>query len=171
MGNKVVERESISSAKEFLDSLGISYRYYEHEPVETMEDCKEVAKTSGAEFCKNLFLQNRQGTEFYLLLIDQDKKFRTSEVSKLIGKSRLSFGNPEKLYEYLGVHGGAITPVGLMFDSSHKVQVLIDRSLLNMEEISVHPLVNYATLVLKTTDITRTLMEKTGHSPIFIEIN
>ena len=166
-----MERESISSAKEFLDSLGIEYRFYEHEPVENMDDCKEVAKISGAQFCKNLFLQNRQGTEFYLLLIDQDKKFRTAEVSKLIGKSRLSFGSPDKLYEYLGVHGGAITPVGLMFDTSHKVQVLIDRSLLDMKEISVHPLVNNATLVIKTTDITRTLMDKTGHSPIFIEIN
>ena len=166
-----MERENIASAKEFLDCIGVAYRFYEHEPVETMEDCKEVAKTSGAQFCKNLFLQNRQGTEFYLLLIDQDKKFRTAEVSKLIGKSRLSFGSSEKLYKYLGVHGGAITPVGLMFDTSNKVQVLIDRSLLDMEEISVHPLVNNATVVLKTTDITRTLMKKTGHSPIFIEIN
>ena len=165
-----MERESIESAKEFLDGLNINYRFYKHDPVESMEDCKEVAKTTGAQFCKNLFLQNRQGTEFYLLLIDQDKKFRTAEVSKLIGKSRLSFGNSEKLYEYLGVRGGAITPLGLMFDKEHKVQVLIDRSLLSMEEISVHPLVNYATVVLKTTDITRTLMEKTGHNHIFIEI-
>ena len=165
-----MERESIESAKQFLDSLGITYRFYEHAPVESMDDCKEVAKTTGAQFCKNLFLQNRQGTEFYLLLIDQDKMFRTADVSKKIGKSRLSFGNSEKLYEYLGVHGGAITPVGLMFDTGHKVQVLIDRSLLSMDEISVHPLVNHATVVLKTTDITRTLMEKTGHDPIFIEI-
>ena len=165
-----MERENVNSAKEFLDSIGIEYRFYEHFGVESMEDCKEVAKTTGADFCKNLFLQNRQGTEFYLLLIDQDKKFRTAEVSKLIGKSRLSFGSSEKLYEYLGVKGGAITPIGLMFDTAKKVQVLIDRSLLQSEEISVHPLVNTATMVLKTSDITRTLMDKTGHSPIFIEI-
>lgn len=136
-----------------------------------MEDCKEVAKTTGADFCKNLFLQNRQGTEYFLLLIDQDKKFRTAEVSKLIGKARLSFGSQDKLYEYLGVAPGAITPLGLIFDSEQKVTVLIDKALIKMDKVSVHPLVNNATVTLKTADVTGTLMKATGHEPIFIEIN
>lgn len=136
-----------------------------------MEDCKEVAKTTGADFCKNLFLQNRQGTEYFLLLIDQDKKFRTAEVSKLIGKARLSFGSQDKLYEYLGVAPGAITPFGLIFDSEQKVTVLIDKALIKMDKVSVHPLVNNATVTLKTADVIGVLMEATGHTPIFIEIN
>lgn len=136
-----------------------------------MEDCKEVAKTTGADFCKNLFLQNRQGTEYFLLLIDQDKKFRTAEVSKLIGKARLSFGSQDKLYEYLGVAPGAITPLGLIFDSEQKVTVLIDKALIKMDKVSVHPLVNNATVTLKTADVIGVLMEATGHTPIFIEIN
>lgn len=136
-----------------------------------MEDCKEVAKTTGADFCKNLFLQNRQGTEYFLLLIDQDKKFRTAEVSKLIGKARLSFGSQDKLYEYLGVAPGAITPLGLIFDSEQKVTVIIDKALIKMDKVSVHPLVNNATVTLKTADVIGVLMEATGHTPIFIEIN
>lgn len=166
-----MERASIATATEFLDNHGIAYRLFNHNAVETMDDCKEVAKTTGAEFCKNLFLQNRQGTEYFLLLIDQNKKFRTAEVSKLIGKARLSFGDSDKLYEYLGVYPGAITPIGLIFDTDKVVNVLVDKALIKMDEISVHPLVNNATLVLKTKDILCSLMEVTGHKPVFIEIN
>lgn len=167
----MLERQNPSTVRKFLESINVRYEYFEHAPVETMEDCKEVAKTTGADFCKNLFLQNRQGTEYFLLLIDQDKKFRTAEVSKLIGKARLSFGSQDKLYEYLGVAPGAITPLGLIFDSEQKVTVLIDKALIKMDKVSVHPLVNNATVTLKTADITGTLMKATGHEPIFIEIN
>lgn len=166
-----MERASSRTAERFLDDNGIEYRYYRHDKVNNMEDCKAVAKLTGADFCKNLFLQNRQGTEYFLLLIEQDKKFKTAEVSKLIKRSRLSFGSSEKLYEYLGIYSGAITPLGLIFDTNKKVIVLIDKTLMEMEEISVHPLVNDATVVLKTKDIADKLMKITGHEPIFIEIN
>ncbi len=166
----MLERQNPLTVKEYLDKLGVEYEYFEHSAVETMEDCKEVAKTTKADFCKNLFLQNRQGTEYFLLLIDQDKKFRTAEVSKLIGRARLSFGSKERLYEYLGVAPGAITPLGLIFDKEQKVTVLIDKALIKMDKLSVHPLVNDATVTLRTADVTETLMKATGHTPIFIEI-
>ena len=54
---------------DLLDSLGIEYWRIDHEPAETMEACREVDKKLGVTMCKNLFLTNRQQTDFYLLMI------------------------------------------------------------------------------------------------------
>lgn len=51
---------------DFLDKLGIEYQRIDHEAAFTMEICEEIDKTLGATICKNLFLCNRQKTDFYL---------------------------------------------------------------------------------------------------------
>ena len=67
---------------DLLDRLGISYFRADHDPAMTIELCHEVEKVLGARICKNLFLCNRQKTDFYLLLIDGDKIFKTN-ISRL----------------------------------------------------------------------------------------
>ena len=63
---------------DLLDVLGISYERVDHEAAETMEACKEIdAILYPAVICKNLFLCNSQKTKFYLLMIRDDKKFKT----------------------------------------------------------------------------------------------
>ena len=66
---------------DLLDSLGIAYARADHDTLPTMEACQEVGNLLGIEICKNLFLCSRQETNFYLLLLPGDKKFKTKEVS------------------------------------------------------------------------------------------
>ncbi|MBO6053395.1 MAG: prolyl-tRNA synthetase associated domain-containing protein, partial [Clostridia bacterium] len=66
---------------DFLDGLGVQYDRVDHEPAATMADCAEVDRALGAPICKNLFLRNRQGTKFWLLLMPGDKPFKTKELS------------------------------------------------------------------------------------------
>lgn len=61
---------------DFLDSLGISYGRVDHDSAATMEDCAVIDEVLGVTMCKNLFLCNRQKTDFYLLLIPGDKPSR-----------------------------------------------------------------------------------------------
>ena len=49
---------------DLLDALGIPYRHLSHDPAETMELCAEIDTRLGAKMCKNLFLCNRQQTDF-----------------------------------------------------------------------------------------------------------
>jgi len=99
-----------------LAGLGITYERYEHPPAHTMEDCAGIDIRT-AVHCKNLFLCNRQATEYYLLMLRSDKTFRTAEISRQISTSRLRFGSAEKLMEYLGVEPGAVGPMGLLHDA------------------------------------------------------
>jgi len=80
---------------DLLDSLGIPYQRIDHEAANTMEACAAIDEALQATICKNLLLCNRQCTSFYLLMIVGDKVFKTSQLSKQIGSSRLSFAGPE----------------------------------------------------------------------------
>ena len=77
---------------ELLDLLHIEYDRVDHEPAMHMDVCEEIDKVLKAATCKNLFLCNRQKTDFYLLLIPGEKIFKTKDLSAQIGSSRLSFG-------------------------------------------------------------------------------
>ncbi|MBQ9997779.1 MAG: prolyl-tRNA synthetase associated domain-containing protein, partial [Clostridia bacterium] len=66
---------------ELLNKLEIEYTKVDHEKADTIEDCKIIEQKLGCEICKNLFLCNRQQTEFYLLLMKGDKRFVTKDFS------------------------------------------------------------------------------------------
>ena len=66
---------------DLLDSLGISYQRIDHEAAYTMEACEAIDRVLEATICKNLFLCNRQKTNYYLLMIPGDKVFKTKELS------------------------------------------------------------------------------------------
>ena len=57
-----------AAAFDFLDSLGIDYERVTHELADTMEKCDDVSAVLGVDVCKNLFLCNRQKTNFYLFM-------------------------------------------------------------------------------------------------------
>ena len=126
----------------FLDCLGVDYQRMDHEAAFTMEACKEVDEALGVEMCKNLFLCNRQKTDFYLLLIPGDKVFKTKELSKQIGSARLSFASAEYMEKYLDITPGAVSIMGLMNDKDNAVRLLVDEDLLKEEWIGCHPCEN-----------------------------
>lgn len=165
-----MNRADPQSICRLLETLRIPYRMVEHPAAGAMEDLVAVEERLGVRICKNLFLCNRQKAVFYLLLIPADKRFKTSVVSKLIGSSRLSFGEEDKLYELLGVRPGSITPLGLVFDEAHQVNLLIDREVLALEEIGMHPLVNTASIAMKTEDLMKVYFPFTGHEPQILDI-
>ena len=74
---------------DLLDKLGVEYQRVDHEAAMTMEACEEIDRTlgDGTAICKNLFLCNRQETDFYLLLMPGDKSFKTKNLSAQIGSA------------------------------------------------------------------------------------
>ena len=88
---------------DYLDHLGIPYQRVDHERADNMEACNAIDEVLGVVICKNLFLCNRQRTNFYLLMMPGDKKFKTKELSQQIGSARLSFAGAEDMLEYHGI--------------------------------------------------------------------
>lgn len=157
---------------DFLDSLNISYQRVDHEAAMTMEACEEIDRVLGdnTSICKNLFLCNRQATDFYLLLIPGNKPFKTKELSVQIGSSRLSFAKPEFMEQYLDITPGSVSVMGLMNDIEHKVQLLIDEDILKKEYFGCHPCVNTSSLKFKTTDLMERIIPALEHTPKMVRL-
>ena len=139
---------------DLLDSLGIEYERVDHEAEETMEACAEIDRLlAPAVICKNLFLCNSQKTKFYLLMIREDKKFKTKEISGQINSPRLSFASPEYMEEYLDITPGSVSVLGLMNDKENQVRLLVDEDVLSAEYFGCHPCINTSSLRLRTADV------------------
>ena len=156
---------------DFLDALGISYQRVDHEAAMTMEACAAIDAALEASICKNLLLCNRQCTDFYLLLMPGDKPFKTKELSKQIGSSRLSFAAPEYMERYLDITPGSLSVLGLMNDKENRVQLLIDEDLLQGELIGMHPCINTSSLRLRTRDLLDKVIPAMGHPPRTVLLN
>ena len=161
---------------DLLDSLGVKYQRIDHEAAMTMEACEEIDRTlsegeeKGVAICKNLFLCNRQETDFYLLLIPGEKPFKTKYLSAQIGSSRLSFAKPEYMERYLDITPGSVSIMGLMNDHENKVQLLIDEDVLKDEWFGCHPCINTSSLKIRTKDLVEKIIPAMGHEPKIVKL-
>lgn len=155
---------------ELLDRLEISYQRVDHEAAATVDDCHDVDEALGIHICKNLFLCNRQKTDFYLLMMPGLKKFKTKELSAQLGVSRLSFAEAEYMEEFLDITPGSVSVLGLMNDREHRVRLLVDRELLQDEFVGCHPCVNTSSLKLRMKDILEKFLPHVGHEYTAVEL-
>lgn len=153
-----------------LRELGIPFQRVEHDHADTMEDCKAISEVLGADVCKNLVLCNRQKTSFYLLTMPGDKPFFTKDLSHQIGSSRLSFASGEAMEELLHVQPGSASILSLLFDTEHRVQLVMDRETKEQEFFCCHPCKNDGTLKMKTSDVLSVFLKHTGHEPLTVDL-
>ena len=162
--DKRIEKEE--KAYDLLEKCGIEFERVDHDAANTIEECLEVDELLEMEICKNLFLCNSSKTNYYLLLMPGSKKFRTAELSKQIGSSRLSFASYEDMEKMLDLTPGSVTVMGLMNDTENKVRLLIDEDVLKEELFGCHPMINTSTLRFKTEDMVKKLLPAMKHESI-----
>ena len=155
---------------ELLEKLEIPYLRVDHEAAATVDDCHDVDEALGIHICKNLFLCNRQKTDFYLLMMPGLKKFKTKELSAQLGVSRLSFAEAAYMEEFLDITPGSVSVMGLMNDKEHRVRLLIDRELLQDAFVGCHPCVNTSSLRLRMRDILEKFLPHVGHEYTVVEL-
>ena len=155
---------------DFLDDLQVSYDRVDHEHADTIEDCELIEGLLGCKICKNLFLCNRQQTDFYLLLMPGQKPFKTKILSKQIGTSRLSFADADHMRDYLGLTPGSVSVLGLMNDTEKRVRLLIDRELLQDAFFGCHPCMNTSSLRIAMEDVTGKILPALGHEQLCVDL-
>ncbi len=155
---------------DLLDRLGVTYQRIDHPPAMNMEVCADIDAALEATICKNLFLCNRQETDFYLLMIPGDKKFRTKDLSGQLGIARLSFASGDYMEKYLDITPGAVSVMGLMNDRDKKVRLLMDEEILQGEWIGCHPCVNTSSIRLRTKDLLEIVIPAMEHLPTVVTL-
>ena len=161
------------STKEIIMSrireLNIPHEYHEHAAAHTMEDCLALPYAApDVTFCKNLLLCNTPKTAFFLYVTVPDKPFRTGDISKRLGSSRLSFAPSECLMDMLHLQSGSLSPLGLWFDGEQRIRLAFDKDVQQEGRIAFHPCDNSATVLFRQEDFWHAVVPALAHDPIFI---
>lgn len=161
------------SAKAFIieriRTLGIPHEYHEHAPAATMADCLALPYAApDVTFCKNLLLCNTPKTAFFLYVTLPDKPFRTGDVSKQLGSSRLSFAPPEYLPEMLHLEPGSLSPLGLWYDTDNRIRLAFDQDIRREGRIAFHPCDNTATVIFDQQVFFEQVVPMLAHEAVFI---
>lgn len=166
--------KKIASEREFLDFMDanrFTYQRVEHPAVFTCAEAELHRPAVPATSTKNLFLSDKKGRRFYLVVTSCEKSVKLDELSTQLGIKHLRFGSERNLERLLGVTRGAVTMMGLANDLDHEVELWIDASIWHSKNFLSHPLVNTATLVLPKAELER-FFALTGHEPhLFTENN
>ena len=181
-----------------IRALDVPYEYHEHAAAHTMADClalpfaPEVRQRLTSDrhclqcpseandgftpalaesdvcFCKNLLLCNTPRTAFFLYVTLPDKPFRTGDVSKRLGSSRLSFAPPECLHDMLRLESGSLSPLGLWFDPEQRIRLAFDKDVQREGRIAFHPCDNTATVLFDQRVFWEQVVPNLGHEADFI---
>lgn len=154
----------------FLDDLGIVHKTHEHAPVFTVDESASLRDDIPGGHTKNLFLKDKKDN-FFLITLEERANIDLKKIHTLIGaKSRVSFGKPEKLMEYLGVTPGSVTAFAAINDVDQNVTVILDKDLMDFDQINCHPLKNDATTTIDRDDLIKFLKE-CGHEPLILKLS
>lgn len=135
---------------EVLDKLNIIYEEVSHEKVMTVEEAKNIENMIEGIGSKNLFLTDKKN--YYLVILEENKRADIKELMNVIGCSRLSFASSNRLKEILDLEEGSVTPFGIINDKDNKVMLLIDKDLKD-NKLLFHPNTNTKTISVSYDDL------------------
>ena len=153
----------------FLSSLGIEVTTRQHPPLHTVAESQSLRGEIAGRHTKNLFLKDKKDN-FFLVTVGEDAQVDLKSIHQMIGAaSRVSFGSPEKLMDFLGVVPGAVTAFGVINDEGSRLRTILDEELMLHDVVNCHPLVNTATTSIAPGDLVR-FMRATGHEPAILKV-
>ena len=152
-----------------LKKSQIPYQIVDHPAAETTEQADEYIKGYEGVRTKSMFLKGKK-KHFYLVILDDKKRFDFHEFQDLTGAKRVSMARPDDLKDQLGLVAGVVSPFGLMNNLDHNIQVYFDKDMLAEDPIlTFHPNENTHTIFLKSTDLMKFIHDQ-GFEPQIIDL-
>ncbi len=153
---------------QYLTENNIWYEITKHEAVYNMEELKAVELPYPEWDAKNLFVRDDKKRNYYLITVKGEKRVDLKEFRKQNGLRNLSFASEADLMEYMRLTPGAVSPLGLLNDPEHQVQLYLDAELAG-NKIGVHPNDNTATVWMETDDLIK-LIQNNGNEVHVVNI-
>lgn len=150
-----------------LEDLGIATVTHSHPPLFTVEESKALRGELPGGHCKNLFLKDRKD-QYWLVVALEDAAVSLNSFDKVIGSARLSFASAERLWEVLGVRPGSVTPFALVNDTGRRVNVVLQKAMLDHDPLNYHPLLNDRTTAIRPADLLA-FVRACGHEPRIVD--
>lgn len=143
----------------FLSNSQIQYILAEHEAAKTIEEIDSFNLPNAEYIVKNLFLRDDKKRNYYLIISQKDKTINLKTLRINLGTRPLSFASEDDLLRFLALPKGSVTPLGILNDETHSVQVIMDNDVFSYPLVGVHPNENTATVWLSPNDLKRIIEE------------
>ncbi len=130
----------------FFKEHNLWYKYFEHQPIFTVEEGEALKQSLPGKQTKNLFLTDKRG-QYFLVCIESSKRLPINQFRKLLGTKDMTFWTPEEMYQLLKLTPWSVSIFGLIHKPKQLV-LYIDQDLWNAEQVGRHPNRNDATIVI-----------------------
>lgn len=116
---------------DYLRERNIGFETTEHQAVYTMEELSDVVLPYPEADAKNLFVRDDKKRQYYLITVKGDKRVDLKAFRRQHATRPLSFASENELMDILGLIPGAVTPLGILNDAEHRVQLYLDEAFLD----------------------------------------
>jgi Cys-tRNA(Pro)/Cys-tRNA(Cys) deacylase len=136
-----------------LDSQGIPYRLFTHPgQVQSLEQAAQERSQRPEQVVRSILFR-LSGDQFVMVLTPGSQQISWPALRQHLGVSRISMASPEEVLSRTGYLHGAVSPFGLQAP----IRILVDRGVLDEDEISIGSGVRNTTVIMKTTDLAQAL--------------
>ena len=142
----------------YLKRQNIAYEITEHKAVFNMEEADAVDLPYPEWGAKNLFVRDDKKRNYYLITMKGNKRVDLKAFRRQRGLRALSFAAAEELFDIMKLIPGAVTPLGILNDAEHRVQVFMDVEFVG-NKIGVHPNDNTATVWMQADDLMKIIQK------------
>jgi Cys-tRNA(Pro)/Cys-tRNA(Cys) deacylase len=149
--------ENISSTPVtcYLNEKGIPYRFFRHPgQVHSIEQAAKERGQQPDQIIRSILFRLSRGG-FVMVLVAGPKQVAWLALRKHLGTSRISMATEAEVLEVTGYPLGAVSPFG----TRQPLRVLMDKGILEDDEISVGSGVRYTTVIMKREDFMNALGE------------
>ena len=136
-----------------LQELGIPFDVVEHPPAFTTEQADSYIEGIEGVRTKSMFLTNKKKTQYYLLIMDDQKTLDMDLFKDLVSANRIRMASADSLFEKMQLPPGTVSPFGLLNNPERDIQVYFDKDIVSEDIMTFHPNTNEKTIFLATQDL------------------
>jgi Ala-tRNA(Pro) deacylase len=130
----------------FFQDNNLSYEYFEHLPIFTVEEWEALKHSLPGKQTKNLFLTDKRG-QYQLVCIESSKRLQINQFRKLVGAKDMTFASPEDMKEILNLTPGSVSIFWLIYKPQN-LHLYLDNDLREANLVGRHPNRNDATIII-----------------------
>ena len=136
-----------------LEKLNIPHQVFRHETLVTSFEQAAAERNQKPEQVVRSILFQIRPEEFLLVLVAGPSQIDWKKLRQLVKRSRLRMATEDEVLDVTGYRVGTVSPFGL----KNQVKILIDKSVLEEEEISLGSGVRNTAIFMKSVDLRRAL--------------
>lgn len=140
----------------YLDNFNISYQVVNHPKAYSTEDADKYIEGYEGVRTKTMFLYNKNKTNFYLIVMDENKRIDFKKLEEELQEKKLKFSSDEVLFDKLKLEKGVVSIFGLL-NTKDNIVVLFDEDIINELPLTFHPNENDATIFINSKDVIKFL--------------